>query len=133
MYAMSYDMDEAVFESSIKTLVKEFELATKLYDYPEELSKGMRQKVQTICTLLPDVPLLLVDEPFMGLDIYAMDYLVDRLREKVAGGTSILLTTHQLEHVRDLADEFILLQQGEIVEAGLIDTFSSITRGYTDG
>lgn len=132
MYAISYEMDEKIFQHKLQKLVKEFELTTKLQVYPEELSKGMRQKVQTICVLLPEVPLLLIDEPFMGLDIYAIDFLLDAIKEKVKQGTSILLTTHQLDHVKELADDFILLQQGEIVEAGSIESFSSITRGYTD-
>src|SRR5699024_2215429 len=103
MYAISYEMDEKIFQHKLQKLVKEFELTTKLQVYPEELSKGMRQKVQTICVLLPEVPLLLIDEPFMGLDIYAIDFLLDAIKEKVKQGTSILLTTHQLDHVRELA------------------------------
>src|SRR5690625_2984297 len=126
---MSYEIDENIFNARLENLVKEFELTTKLNDYPEELSKGMRQKVQTICALLPDVPVLLIDEPFMGLDIYAVDYVIQLMQEKVQQGTSILLTTHQLEQVKHLADEFILLQHGEMIEAGPIEQFDTISRG----
>lgn len=129
MYAMSYEIKESIFNERCKSFVQSFELKHKMQAFPEELSKGMRQKVQTICTLLPDVPLLLIDEPFMGLDIYALDYLIQTLKIKVKQGTSILLTTHQLEQVKDLADEFVLLEQGEIKEKGPIDHFNSITRG----
>src|SRR5690625_7996361 len=126
---MSYEIDENIFNARLENLVKEFELTTKLQAYPEELSKGMRQKVQTICTLLPDVPVLLIDEPFMGLDIFAVEYLLELIKKKVNEGISILLTTHQLDKVKALADRFILLEGGKIKEAGSIEEFETITRG----
>jgi len=129
LYAMSYDMEKAVFEKRLDELINEFDLTDKLQAYPEELSKGMRQKVQTICTLLPDVPVLLIDEPFMGLDIFAVEYLLELIKKKVNEGISILLTTHQLDKVKALADRFILLEGGKIKEAGSIEEFETITRG----
>lgn len=92
----------------------------------------MRQKVQTICALLPEVPVLLIDEPFMGLDIYAVEFLLKTIEEKVTHGTSILLTTHQLNQLQSLADRFILLEQGKVKSEGAIEQFDTITRGYAD-
>lgn len=132
LYAMSYEMEEHTFTERVNRLVKGFELTTKLQAYPEELSKGMRQKVQTICALLPDVSVLLIDEPFMGLDIYAVDYLLQLIKEKVASGTSILLTTHQLDQLESLADRFVLLEDGRVKEKGPIEEFDTITRGQFD-
>src|SRR5690606_14269136 len=128
LYGKSYQMEEDELKRRIERYVEGFELQGKLNEYPESLSKGMRQKVQTICAMLPDVPLLLIDEPFMGLDIYAVDYFEEILREKVACGTSILLTTHQIKRVKDLADHFILLQEGEIIHKGKIAEFETIKR-----
>lgn len=132
LYAMSYEIEETIFKERLERLVKGFELTSKLQAYPEELSKGMRQKVQTICALLPEVSVLLIDEPFMGLDIYAVDYLIERIKEKVAQGTSILLTTHQLNQLQKLADRFILLEHGMVKETGEIEDFETITRGRFD-
>ena len=129
MYGISYGIEENEFQKKVDRLVHGFELVEKLNVYPEELSKGMRQKTQTICALLPDVPVLLIDEPFMGLDIYAVDYVVQLMQEKVQNGTSILLTTHQLDQVKHLADEFVLLQHGEITDSGSIEDFDTISRG----
>src|SRR5699024_7006162 len=56
LYAMSYEIEETVFEERCAEFVQALELEHKLHVFPEELSKGMRQKVQAICTLLPDVP-----------------------------------------------------------------------------
>jgi len=132
LYAISYKLDNTIFEEKLERLLEGFEIADKLHEYPESLSKGMRQKVQTICALLPDTPLLMIDEPFMGLDIYAMAYLEKLISEKAAEGTAILLTSHQLERVKDLADSFILLQQGRIQQAGPIDQFETIQRRTGD-
>lgn len=129
LYGMTYDMSKEQLEERIERYVTGFELTDKLNEYPESLSKGMRQKVQTICALLPDVPLLLIDEPFMGLDVYAMSYFEELIKEKLQAGTSILLTTHQLERIKDLADDFLMLQHGELIEQGMITDFDTIKRG----
>lgn len=128
LYGMSYELAENVLNERIERYVEGFELEDKLHEYPESLSKGMRQKVQTICALLPDTPLLLIDEPFIGLDVYAMDYLEELIKEKAANGTSILLTTHQLERIKDIADAFLMLQHGEIQSQGDIADFRTIQR-----
>lgn len=129
LYGKSYNIDEIQLQERVDYYVRHFELTGRLSAYPEELSKGMRQKVQTICALLPNISLLLIDEPFMGLDIYAVEFLVSELKKKTSKGTSILLTTHQLEQAKVFADTFILLEKGMIVEKGPIRDFDSITRG----
>lgn len=128
LYGKSYGIQEGELMRRIERYVEGFELKGKLDEYPESLSKGMRQKVQTICAMLPDVPLLLIDEPFMGLDIYAIDYFEELLKEKIANGTAILLTTHQLERVKGLANKFIMLQEGKLLHKGLIEEFETIKR-----
>ena len=132
LYALSYDIDAAEFNEKLDRYVEGFGLRTKLDAYPEELSKGMRQKVQTICAFLPDVPVMLIDEPFMGLDIYAVEYLLTLLQEKVKNGLTIVLTTHQLEQVRELAHTFMLLEDGKVKSTGNIADFTTITRGFQD-
>nr|WP_173918271.1 ABC transporter ATP-binding protein [Halobacillus sp. Marseille-Q1614] len=128
LYQKSYDIPDEVFIPRANKYAEAFELMDKLDEYPESLSKGMRQKAQTICALLPDAPLLLIDEPFIGLDIYAGAYLIEVLQERKAAGTSILLTTHQLEKVRDLADEFVMLNSGAVSQAGAIEQFETLDR-----
>src|SRR5699024_10942978 len=117
-----------VFHKRVQQLSEQFEIADKLNEYPESLSKGMRQKVQTICALLPDIPLLLIDEPFMGLDIHATNDLQQILLEKAAAGTSILLTSHQLERMEELFDTDIMLHKGQIAEHGKIEEFRTLSR-----
>lgn len=130
LYALSYDISKKDFDQMVARYVEGFGLTTKLDAYPEELSKGMRQKVQTICAFLPDVPLMLIDEPFMGLDVYAIDYFLALLNEKINNGMSIVLITHQLEQVKDLADTFLLLEDGKVKNTGDISEFTTITKGF---
>lgn len=129
LYGKSYKIPEEELEEKIRQYTKGFDLVDKLDAYADSLSKGMRQKVQMISALLPDVPLLLIDEPFIGLDIFAIDYLKTLLQEKVINGTSILLTTHQFDHLKGIADEFLILQEGEMQEKGSIEQFDTISRG----
>lgn len=130
LYGMSYDINSDVLQKRITRFVEGFDLTTKLDEYPESLSKGMRQKTQAICALLPDVPILLIDEPFIGLDVYAIEFLLTIIKEKVDQGTSILLTTHQLDMLKDIADHYLLLQHGKMVRYGPIETFETIKRGF---
>ncbi|MGM8366215.1 ABC transporter ATP-binding protein [Virgibacillus sp. W0181] len=132
LYGMSYGISEKQLEEQISHYTKGFELTDKLNAYPESLSKGMRQKVQTICALLPSTPVLLIDEPFMGLDVYAMDYLMEQIQKKASEGTSVLVSTHQLERVKHIADHFLLLQHGKLIEEGAIEAFQSIKRGSSE-
>lgn len=129
LYGISYELSAAVLEEKVQRYIEGFELTDRLKEYPSELSKGMRQKVQTICAFLPDVPFILMDEPFMGLDVYAIEFLIQIISEKAKEGKGILLTTHQLDQVKELADEFIMLQQGELKRSGPIEEFESIQRG----
>lgn len=128
LYAMSYRLPKWEFERTLERYLEGFDLTEATDVYPEQLSKGMRQKVQAICALLPDVPVLLIDEPFIGLDVYAKQYIITLMKEKLLKGTSIILTTHQLELLEGLADTFVLLQEGKVVSSGLISEFETITR-----
>lgn len=132
LYAMSYNIPEPDFNSTLNRYIEGFDLVEAMDVYPDELSKGMRQKVQAICALLPDVPVLLIDEPFMGLDVYAKQYIIQLMKEKVHAGTSIILTTHQLELLGDLAHTYVTLQAGKIIDEGMIAEFESITRRTND-
>lgn len=128
LYGQSYDMEEDDLIAQAEEWLHLFEIEDKREEYPESLSKGMRQKVQTICALLPDVPLLLIDEPFVGLDVYAIQNLEEILLQKQRKGTSILLTTHQLERMEKLATSYIMLQKGKIEEQGSIEQFKQLSR-----
>lgn len=85
---------------------------------PRELSRGMRQKTQLACALVRPAELLVLDEPVVGLDPPSQLLLGELLRERKAEGAAVLFTTHQLAFADGLADRAIVLQEGEVVDAG---------------
>ncbi|MBD3334204.1 MAG: ATP-binding cassette domain-containing protein [Candidatus Eisenbacteria bacterium] len=84
----------------------------------EELSKGMQQKVQFIGTLLHDPELIILDEPFSGLDPVAAQQLKDVMRELRREGRTIIFSTHQMEQVERSCDEILLIHEGRAVISG---------------
>jgi ABC-2 type transport system ATP-binding protein len=84
----------------------------------EELSKGMQQKIQFITALLHDPELIIMDEPFSGLDPVNGALLQDTLMELRAAGKAILFSTHRMDQVEKMCDEISLIHQGKVVLEG---------------
>ena len=94
------------------------EIADALHKKTEELSKGMQQKIQFIATLLHDPELIVMDEPFSGLDPVNAVLVERTLLELKAQGKAILFSTHRMEQVEKLCDSICLINNGEAVLAG---------------
>ncbi len=83
-----------------------------------ELSHGMQQKAQLVAALMHDPPVVVLDEPFQGLDPVNIQLVKELVRELRAAGKAVLLSSHQLVHVEALADEVALVNRGRIVASG---------------
>ena len=88
----------------------------------EELSKGNQQKVQFILSLVHDPTLLILDEPFTGLDPLNQLLLKEIIQEKREAGTTILFSTHQMEQVERLCNNICLINQGRIIVEGALES-----------
>ncbi|QNI33271.1 ATP-binding cassette domain-containing protein [Alloacidobacterium dinghuense] len=84
----------------------------------EELSKGMQQKIQFIATLLHDPTLIIMDEPFTGLDPVNAILLQDTLVDLKKAGRAILFSTHRMDQVEKLCDAICLIDRGHAVLSG---------------
>ncbi len=84
----------------------------------QELSKGNQQKVQFIISIISDPELLILDEPFSGLDPVNQILLKDIIKEMNEKGTTIVFSTHQMEQVEKMCDDICLINKGEIVLEG---------------
>ncbi len=84
----------------------------------EELSKGMQQKIQFIVTLLHEPELIIMDEPFAGLDPVNATLLQDTLLDLKKAGRAILFSTHRMDQAEKLCDEICLIHRGEAVLSG---------------
>ncbi|MCB9233672.1 MAG: ATP-binding cassette domain-containing protein [Bacteroidia bacterium] len=80
-----------------------------------ELSKGMQQKVQFIATVAHEPELLILDEPFSGLDPINTQLIEDEIRALSAKGTTIIFSTHRMEQVEELCDKIALINQGKVL------------------
>jgi ABC-2 type transport system ATP-binding protein len=101
-----------------KTWAARLEIADALDKKTEELSKGMQQKIQFIGSLLHDPGLIVMDEPFSGLDPVNAKLLEQTLLELKGLGKAILFSTHRMDQVEKLCDAICLVNKGEAVLAG---------------
>jgi ABC-2 type transport system ATP-binding protein len=84
----------------------------------ESLSHGNQQRVQLAAALVHDPQLLLLDEPFSGLDPMGVDTMSEVLTEEAAAGKAVVFSSHQLDLVEDLCEEVAIINQGKIVVEG---------------
>jgi ABC-2 type transport system ATP-binding protein len=97
---------------------RRMEIADSLDMKTQELSKGMQQKIQFIATLLHDPGLVVMDEPFSGLDPVNATLLQDALLELKSQGKAILFSTHRMDQVEKLCDSICLINGGQAVLSG---------------
>jgi ABC-2 type transport system ATP-binding protein len=97
---------------------KRLEIDETLQKKTEELSKGMQQKIQFIASLLHDPGLIVMDEPFSGLDPVNAKLLEKTLLELKDQGKAIIFSTHRMDQVEKLCDSICLVNNGEAVLAG---------------
>lgn len=116
--ALAYDLTWDQAWSRVQGLLTVFRLDEKLDWFPVHFSKGMKQKVMIICAFMVEPSLLIVDEPFLGLDPVAIADLVNLLEEEKAKGTSILMSTHVLDSAEKMCDSFVILHQGQVRATG---------------
>ena len=91
----------------------------------DELSHGNQQRVQLAAALVHRPDLLVLDEPFSGLDPIATDAMADVLREEAARGVAIILSSHQLELVERLCDAVAIIDRGRMVACGGVDVLGA--------
>lgn len=91
----------------------------------EALSKGNQQKVQLLASMLHKPELLILDEPFSGLDPVNVELLKSAVQDLNDEGTTIIYSSHRMEHVEELCDNVCILNKGELVVSGPIDEVKS--------
>ncbi len=102
-------------------LLERLDLGERADDQVDALSLGNQQRAQIAAALVHDPDVLLLDEPFSGLDPLAVDRLTELLREVAAGGVPVLFSSHQLELVERLCDRVVVLAAGRVVASGEVD------------
>jgi len=108
-----------------KHWLKRFELAERANSRIEELSKGNQQKVQIIISILHDPELVILDEPFAGLDPVNQELLKDILLELKEKNKAIIFSTHQMDQAEKLCDSICLINKGKPVLSGSLSEVKS--------
>ncbi|MFC0014022.1 MULTISPECIES: ABC transporter ATP-binding protein [Allobacillus] len=114
-----YPLDRAK-ERALEYL-KKFDLEGKENVSVDELSKGMGQKVQFIGSVIHEPELLILDEPFSGLDPVSQEVFKQEIKDLAKKGTAILLSSHQMNLVEEMCDRLFLIHRGQKVVYGSMD------------
>jgi len=124
-FAALYHVPPGETKARIANVLAAVKLADRADDYVERYSTGMRQRLALARALLPNPPLVVLDEPTVGLDPQASRDLRDRVRELKAQGRTVLLTTHYMEEADQLCDRVAIIDHGRIVA---LDTPAALKR-----
>ena len=108
-------------QESIRTLSDRFELTKDLAQPVSAYSHGMKQKLAVISAWIHKPRLILMDEPFVGLDPIASHLLKELMREHCEGGGAIFFSTHVLEVAERLCDKVVIIKQGRLVRSGTME------------
>ncbi|WIK67325.1 ABC transporter ATP-binding protein [Globicatella sanguinis] len=122
MTALGYGLPIETVMERAKPLLKLFRLENHLNWFPIHFSKGMKQKVMIICAMVTDAKVMIIDEPFLGLDPLAIKHFTELLQQRAQQGTAIIFTTHVLMIAEQLCDQYLMLQAGEIIAKGDLKT-----------
>jgi ABC-2 type transport system ATP-binding protein len=114
-------MSAAEADKQIAYWFKKFDITSWWYKKVEELSKGMQQKVQFISTVIHQPKLLILDEPFSGLDPINANLIKDEIYELHKKGTTIIFSTHRMEQVEEICDHIVLINKGKNILTGHIN------------
>jgi len=124
-FAALYHVPPRETKARIANVLAAVKLVDRAEDYVERYSTGMRQRLALARALLPDPPLVVLDEPTVGLDPQASRDLRDRVRELKSQGRTVLLTTHYMEEADQLCDRVAIIDHGRIVA---LDTPAALKR-----
>jgi len=123
-----FQLGAAEREESIRKYADLFEITDALGDLINSYSHGMKQKVAIISALIHRPKLLVLDEPFVGLDPKATFTLKEIMHEMCRQGTAIFFSTHVLDVAEKLCNKVAIIKQGRIIAAG---TMEELTEGHS--
>jgi ABC-2 type transport system ATP-binding protein len=115
-----YGLDRATFERRLAEVSERFSLHEFIDHVAEGYSHGMRQRVVLAAAVLHAPRLLIVDEPLVGLDPRHIRVVLDLLREVARSGGAVLMSTHTMATVEDVADEITVMDHGKVLASGSV-------------
>lgn len=116
-----YEVDQNTRETNIKKYAKLFEIESNLNDTINSFSHGMKQKVALISALSHNPKVLVMDEPFVGLDPKAVFDVKEVMNEMIKDGKIIFFSTHILDVAEKLCSRVAIIKNGELIKVGSME------------
>ena len=120
-FGQLHGLDANAARAAARTWLERLGLAERGEAKVEELSHGNQQRAQLAAALVHEPELLVLDEPFAGLDPLAVRTLAEVLRGEAARGAAVVFSSHQLELVEDICEDVVIIDHGRIVATGTVD------------
>lgn len=120
-YARLHGMKKTEARKSAGNWLERFNLGDRIDAPVETLSHGNQQRVQLAAALVHDPDLLVLDEPFSGLDPIAVETMSDVLVEQAESGKAVVFSSHQLDLVEDLCEDVAIVNEGSVVVSGKVE------------
>lgn len=115
-------MSKKDFNQALDYWLNRFEINENRDKKIESLSKGNQQKIQLLASLIHKPELLILDEPFSGLDPVNVELLKSAVKDLNEQGTTIIFSSHRMEHIEELCDDICILNHGDLVLQGDIQS-----------
>jgi ABC-2 type transport system ATP-binding protein len=123
-------LSHPVAKKEIEYWLEKFDIANWWGKKIEELSKGMQQKVQFISTVVHKPSLIILDEPFSGLDPINTKLIKQEIKTLNEGGTSIIFSTHRMEQVEEICEHIVLINQGRNILEGNVSEIKELYKDH---
>jgi len=120
-FADLYGLPTDVAEKNVRQLIELFDLADFVDRRCSTLSTGQKQRVNLARSLVHDPPVVLLDEPTRGLDVFGCQVVFDFIGQLRGGGKSVILCTHRVDEAERVCDRFGLMHRGRLVHEGTLD------------
>jgi len=123
-------LTEPIARQELKMWIEKLDMKSWYTKKVEELSKGMTQKAQFIASVIHKPELLILDEPFSGLDPISTNMIKDELSQLSVSGTTIIFSTHRMEQVEEICERMVLINKGKNVLEGNVEEIRRANRQH---
>ncbi|HEY6249271.1 MAG TPA: ABC transporter ATP-binding protein [Candidatus Angelobacter sp.] len=123
--AAMHGLDVRLTMDRIWSLISRLRLSEDIHNYAEDYSRGMKKKLGLLLAMLHEPKLLVLDEPTNGLDVESTHLFYDLIFETAKQGTTVLFSTHLMDHVTKLCSHAVIINEGTVVAKGSLDELRS--------
>jgi ABC-2 type transport system ATP-binding protein len=125
--AAMHGLDPGQAMERMEPVIARMKLSDEMDNYAEDYSRGMKKKLGLLLAMLHEPRLLVLDEPTNGLDVESTRLFYEMIAETAASGTTVLFSTHLMDHVARLCSHAVVIGEGKLVANGSLDELRAMT------